>query len=375
MELTYDSPPAGSRQRSVSVTRDGVRRLLRIPLLAKLAGANFMVALATWAAVYATHRTSEAELRTLVLPAVVLVIGMVVNIVLVAVALRPIRDLGRTAMRVWAGDLATRVPDSPVADADLEQVAGTVNYLLGALARDRERVRILASELVRAGDRERARVGRDLHDSVAQAIAALRYQLIAIEREAGDSGLAQRIESVRLSAGELLEQVRLLSHTVHPQILDDLGLVPALRHLVRTTNGRPPVTLSVTSGSEAELRAIPTDSAAALYWIAREAISNARRHAAATTIDVGVGLANGSIVLQVDDDGAGFDLAKVESESSPMGLFTMRERATLANGTLELVSTPHRGTSVRVRMPLAPSAAAGPPSSTPILQSESPNAG
>src|SRR5215218_9927003 len=95
----------------------GLQRLLRIPLLAKLAGANLVVVLATWAAVYATHRTSDAEWRTLALPAVVLVVGLVVNLVLVAVALRPIRDLERTAMRIWAGDLETRVPDSSVSDA------------------------------------------------------------------------------------------------------------------------------------------------------------------------------------------------------------------------------------------------------------------
>jgi signal transduction histidine kinase len=176
-----------------------------------------------------------------------------------------------------------------------------------------------------------------------------------------------------LSAGELLEQVRLLSHTVHPQILDDLGLVPALRHLVRTTSGRVPATVVVT-GSEAELREIPADSAAALYWIAQEAINNASRHAKPSSIEVRVRLIDGAITMHVDDNGVGFDPASAEREGPALGLFTMRERATLANGTFEIVSTP-RGTSVRVRIPLIPPVSAAPSVRAPTLQPETRHAG
>jgi hypothetical protein len=99
-----------------------------------------------------------------------------------------------------------------------------LNILLTALSEDRARVRALAKEVVRIGDRERSLVGKELHDSIAQSLAALRYQLIAVERETQDAELAEKIRAVRHSAGDVLEQVRLLSHNVHPQILDDLGL-------------------------------------------------------------------------------------------------------------------------------------------------------
>jgi two-component system sensor histidine kinase UhpB len=371
VELSTDSNSSAAIPAVAIVPQAGaLRRLLRIPLLAKLAGANLLVVLGAWAAVYATNRTTAGDWRVVGVITAVLAVGLVVNLTLVAVALRPIRDLERTAMRIWAGDLETRVPLSPISDADLEQVAGTVNYLLAALARDRARVRMLASEVVRTSDRERARVGRELHDSVAQAIAALRYQLIAIEREAADTMLADRLEAVRLSAGDLLEQVRVLSQTVHPQILDDLGLVPALRQLVRKTNGRAPTTVTLTTATEADVRAIPTDAAAALYWIAQEAIANANRHAFAREIEVRIGLAADGIEMQVNDDGAGFDTAAAERDGSTMGLFTMRERATLANGTFEIVSTPHHGTSVRVRIPVVRTATEQPQNSAAIFQTE-----
>ncbi len=327
-------------------------RFLRAPLAAKLAGANLVIVVVAWTAAYAAH-VGEGDWRMIAIMTGALVVGLAVNLVLVSIALRPIRDLERTATRVWAGDLDTRVPRSAVADAELEQVGGTLNYLLNALAEDRERVRVLASELVRTGDRERSRVGKELHDSVAQSLAALRYQLIAIERDSTDPALAEQIRAVRASAGEVLEQVRLLSHTVHPQILDDLGLVPALRHLARKTLGGVAVTIVAPSDSDAELRAIPSDVAGTLYRVAQESVANALRHGSPRTIQIRVGVADGNVTMQVDDDGTGFDVKRVEREGHSMGLFTMRERVALLGGTFTIASSPRDGTSVRVSIPIA----------------------
>ena len=282
-----------------------------------------------------------------------LIVGLAVNLVLVTIALRPIRDLERTATRVWAGDLDTRVPRSAVADAELEQVGGTLNYLLNALAEDRERVRILASELVRTGDRERSRVGKELHDSVAQSLAALRYQLIAIEREATDPALAEQVRAVRASAGEVLEQVRLLSHTVHPQILDDLGLVPALRHLARKTVGSVAVTIVAPNDADEDMRAISPEVAGTMYRVAQESVANALRHGSPRSIQIRVAVADGNVTMQVDDDGTGFDVQRVERDGHSMGLFTMRERVALFGGSFSIASGPRDGTSVRVSIPVA----------------------
>ena len=342
-----------------------MQRFLKVPLGAKLAGANALVALAALGASYAAFHDSAAEWRLVSVVTVALAIGLAVNLLLVRIALRPIRDLELTATRVWSGDLETRVPRSPIADAELAQIGGTLNFLLNALSEDRARVRTLAKEVVRTGDRERSRVGKELHDSVAQSLAALRYQLIAIERETGDGDLTEKIRAVRNAAGEVLEHVRLLSHTVHPQILDDLGLVPALRHLARTTTDGAAITVVVDPAAEADLRAIPNDVAVAMYRAAREAVANALRHASATTIRIEVGLARGQLVMQVEDDGRGFDQAEVERDGRAMGLFTMRERMALLNGDVEITSAPQRGTSVRVRVPVD-SARGTTPARTPI---------
>jgi signal transduction histidine kinase len=328
-----------------------MQRLLKVPLGAKLAGANALVAVAALGASYVVFHDTTAEWRLVAVVTIALAIGLAVNLLLVRIALRPIRDLELTATRVWAGDLETRVPRSPIADAELAQVGGTLNFLLNALSEDRARIRTLAKEVVRTGDRERSRVGKELHDSVAQSIAAIRYQLIAIERETDDGELTEKLRDVRNAAGAVLEQVRLLSHTVHPQILDDLGLVPALRHLARTTDGAA-VTVVVDPAEESGVRAVPNDIAVAMYSAAREAVANALRHGSPTSIRIEVGLARGELVMQVQDDGSGFDQAEVERDGRTMGLFTMRERMALLNGEVEITSAPQRGTSVRVRVPV-----------------------
>ena len=350
-----------------------MQRLLKVPLSAKLSGANALVVLAAWGASYFAFHDSGAEWRVLSVVTVALAIGLAVNLLLVSIALRPIRDLERTATQVWAGDLETRVPRSAIADADLAQVGGTLNLLLNALSEDRARVRMLAKEVVRTGDRERSRVGKELHDSVAQSLAALRYQLIAIERETGETELTQKLQAIRQAAGEVLEQVRLLSHTVHPQILDDLGLVAALRHLVRTTTDGPVIQLIVDPTVEAELRALPNDVAVAMYRVAREAVANALRHASPTNIRIEVGLDRGELVMQVEDDGRGFNQAEVERDGRAMGLFTMRERMALLNGEVGITSAPQRGTLVRVRVPV--DVTRGSPQARASLQLETKHAG
>jgi signal transduction histidine kinase len=351
-----------------------MHRLLKVPLGAKLAGANALVVLAAGGASYIAFHDNAAEWRLLSVVTVALAIGLAVNLLLVHIALRPIRDLELTATRVWSGDLESRVPRSPIADAELAQVGGTLNFLLNALSEDRARVRTLAKQVVRSGDRERSRVAKELHDSIAQSLAALRYQLIAIERQTAETELTDKISEVRRAAGEVLEQVRLLSHTVHPQILDDLGLVAAFRHLARTTTtDGPAISVTVTPDTEADVRAIPNDIAVEVYRAGREAVINALRHGSPTKIGIDVGLAGGELVMQVQDDGSGFHPADVERDGQAMGLFDMRERVALLNGEVEITTAPQRGTSVRVRVPIG--SARGSASARAPFQRETKHAG
>lgn len=328
-------------------------RILQVPLAAKLAGANLVIAVLAWVAVFADRGSHPGAGRMLAVLTGALVVGLVVNLTLVAIALRPIRALERTVWRIWHGDSGARVPSSAVADAELDQIGVTVNALLDHLEQDRSRMHGLATEVIRAEDRERARVGRELHDSIAQALAAVTYQLTAAEGTCKDPAAGEHIRAIRVQVGEILDQVDVLSHSVHPRVLNDLGLLAGLRHLARTVvAGSTRIEVAVTDGDESDLRGLGLETAAVLYRVAQEAIQNALRHAEADRIQVAVGASDGRVSLRVDDTGHGFDLAEAQARRPGMGLFTMRERVALVNGEFSVTTAPGKGTSVRASIPV-----------------------
>jgi signal transduction histidine kinase len=281
---------------------------------------------------------------------VALVISLIVNLLLVQVALRPIRDLENTAHRVWGGDLEARVPPSLVADRQMVRVGRTVNLLLDALTSDRARMRRLASLVITAQDEERSRIARELHDSTAQSLTAIVLQLSAAARDARTPEIAERLSDVKEMAGLALEEVRTLSHRVHPRVLDDLGLVAAVRWLARQARDSADVEITVDALGDTER--IPAQVASVLYRVAQEALTNAVRHAAPTSVALTVRADADTATLEVSDDGRGFDIAEAEARRPGMGLFSMRERVSLVDGRLDLTSAPGSGTRVVAKVPL-----------------------
>jgi signal transduction histidine kinase len=345
------SPPTAPEQRNGDAF--GAERVLRVPLVVKLLGANALIVLVALAATYAGHTTGLSSDRAMLIVAGAIVAGMVANLILVNLALRPIRDLEHTAWRIWHGDPRARVPRSPVGDPELDKVGGTLNALLDHLEQDRARLHTLATEVIRAEDRERARIGRELHDSIAQGIAALTYQLAAAETDARDAGAAARIRAIRVLAGQVLDEVELLSHTVHPRVLNDLGLLAGLRHLARTTTTpTTAVEVLVTEGTDDAFRGIGMETAAALYRVAQEALQNAIRHANAQRIEIIIGASEDQLTLRVVDDGTGFDVVEAKARRPGMGLFTMSERVGLVRGTFTVETEPGKGTTVRATIPV-----------------------
>ncbi|MHB1223407.1 MAG: sensor histidine kinase, partial [Gemmatimonadaceae bacterium] len=256
------------------------RRILGVPLAWKLTGVNLIIGLGAAFGVFALHRAGEERwLQLLLILAAALILSLLVSFALVRIALRPLLALEQAADKVWRGDFSARVQNSLLADRDMTRVGNTFNLLLDSIERDRARMRRLASQVIAAQDEERARVARELHDSVAQTMAALVLQLSAAQRKCTDPALGDQLELVRSIAGEALEEVRLLSHTVHPRVLEDLGLTAALEWLARQTREAEGLAIDVRASAVPD--ALPPVSAAALYRVAQEALRNAARHARA----------------------------------------------------------------------------------------------
>lgn len=346
---------AAESTRPVAATQRELPRWLRavlgVPLLVKIAGANALIVVIAAGISLGMHSVRSPGMAMAAVMILALLASLVVNLVLVQVALRPIRELEDTARRVWAGDLEARVAPSLVSDRHMTRVGRTINLLLDALTSDRARMRRLASLVITAQDEERSRIARELHDSTAQSLTAIVLQLSAAARDAGSLALAVRLSEVKEMAGSALEEVRTLSHRVHPRVLDDLGLLAAVRWLARQARESAGVEITVDALGETE--AIPPPAASVLYRVAQEALTNAVRHADPSSVAIVVQTDALTAMLEVADDGRGFDLAEAELRRPGMGLFSMRERVSLVDGQIEVISSPGSGTRVVARVPLA----------------------
>jgi signal transduction histidine kinase len=315
---------------------------LRTPLVFKMVGAHIGVSLVAIALVMARTPTPPIAL-------VATVAGLLTSIflLLVVIALGPVRDIERVAERVWSGDYTARVDASSVADRDVVRVGTMFNLMLDRLAADRASLHRLASDVIDAGDRERAALARELHDSTAQRLAAHLLQLGAAAHASGDPALADKLRLLRDEAHELLEEVRGLSLTIHPRVLDDLGVAAGLRTLVRETAKRTPIAIE---SSIADL-SIPRPVASVLYRVAQEALRNVVRHSDATAAHVSLATTEGWVTVRVTDDGRGFDVENAAARAAS-GIFGMRERARLVDGTFQITSSPSGGTTVVASVPL-----------------------
>jgi signal transduction histidine kinase len=207
-------------------------------------------------------------------------------------------------------------------------------------------LRSFSQKLVQAQEVERRSLARELHDEVAQALTAAKINLKAAMDDAG-SAISGRLQETALILDRLLGQVRQISLDLRPSMLDDLGLVPALRALLDEQARRASIEARFTA--EDEPKDLEPEIQITCFRIVQEAITNALRHANATQIDVNLGRKNGNLYLVIRDNGVGFDL---ESQSDGLGLIGIRERTALVGGRTKIVSSPSKGTTIEVVIPL-----------------------
>ena len=319
-----------------------VRSILGIPLEMKLLGANLIIVVV---AVMLFGRTSiqPARLGDSYVFVVALIAGAAANFALVKLALRPIDALERVARRVSDGHVAERVPTSLVADRGLVHLSETINTMLDSLESGRDRLRKLGAEVVYAGERERARVAKELHDSVAQTIAAATFQVTAAAHELGDHSAAPWLTAARELLRTAVEEVRDVSRSLHPRVAADLGLATALEALGDATQQISLVDVRVNLDITGVV--IPGDLSTTLYRVAQEALHYVQRHANAGHATHSLRARPGYVQLEVTDDGSGFE-GVVQKERGEAGLATMRERVSLAGGELHIDTTGDLGTRV-----------------------------
>jgi PAS domain S-box-containing protein len=208
--------------------------------------------------------------------------------------------------------------------------------------------RDLSRRLIKAQEEERSRLARELHDDISQRLARLAIDMGRVERTPSGEASLDLIRSVHEGLISVSEDVHSLSYRLHPASLMDLGLVDALKSECTKVAMRESIIIDVKLRNLP--RAIPPDAAIAMFRIAQEAMRNAVRHGRARRIDISMRGLDSGLQLAVRDDGMGFDLARHRNRPS-LGLASMRERARLLGGELDIESAPGEGTTVIAWVP------------------------
>jgi signal transduction histidine kinase len=220
---------------------------------------------------------------------------------------------------------------------------------MDSLARSKDELRELASAAVSAREREQARVARELHDELAQSMSTLKMDVTLIRARASDDdgALRERLDRMDGQIDETIAGMRRIAADLRPMALDDLGLAAALQSLVTGFENSTGVQCRLSLSERLDL---PSAHASAVFRIVQEALTNIRKHARASTVDVSVVVAGDTVHLSVGDDGVGFAQDGPRNPRS-YGHLGVHERAYLLGGEAQITSSPGSGTRIQVSLP------------------------
>lgn len=213
-----------------------------------------------------------------------------------------------------------------------------------------ERLARLSRQLIAVQETERRNLARELHDEIGQVLSAVKMNLNSLKDQRSAS---QPLEDSLAIVNRAISQVRSLSLDLRPAMLDDLGLVPALRWYLDQQSQRGNFTVRLLAETPAPRP--PSDVAIVCYRVVQEAITNIMRHANARHVEVELHERAASLEITVRDDGGGFDVAAARAKAqagASLGLLGMEERVHLVGGAFAIASAPGRGTEIRFSFPL-----------------------
>ena len=248
-----------------------------------------------------------------------------------------------------------------LSDHEIHLLGSLGNYLGGAIENTQltdtirlhqQELRRLTEKLFQSQEEERRRIARELHDEAGQALTAIKLGLDRLEENVTSKPehLKKDISEIRKMITRTASEMRRLSYRLHPTLLSDLGLEPALELYFKEVKNH--------SGMEIEFHMVgfdqrlDADVETVLYRFSQEALTNTLKHANAQHFRLSIIKSYPNIIFLAEDDGIGFDSRIVRTNQMSLGLLGMRERASMLGGTLQLRTKPSEGTRIRVEIPL-----------------------
>ena len=266
-------------------------------------------------------------------------------------AFRSLDDLSRVMATIHKGEGGSSVP-ADSSDRSLRTASEALAQMLDRLEGES---RVYSSLIFASIEEERRRIGRELHDETSQSLAAALLDIDIAERGFGECSpeVKERVDNARALITHCLGQIKLLVYDLRPSMLDDFGLVPALRWYVKSH--LEPAGLVVETDFEGAQLRLPSDVETGLYRIAQESLANVMKHSGATRATLRLETQPGYAAVAVEDNGVGFEAGGADDQRDGghgVGLLSMRERAAALGGTLRVESSAGRGTRVHVVIPI-----------------------
>lgn len=225
-----------------------------------------------------------------------------------------------------------------------------------AIMESERELRLLSAQLLSAEENERKRIAQELHDGIGQSLSALKFgveNVLHQLRQGAMEKAAGYLNTFIPVIQNTIEEVRTIVMDLRPSTLDDLGILPTIRWFCREFQTIHP-RIRIEEEISLEERDVPENLKSVVYRILQEGLNNVSKHSGADGVWVVLGKRDDRITLEIRDNGAGFDpgaLASAEGPRRGFGLTSMRERAELTGGRLQIESGPHRGTRILVSWP------------------------
>jgi signal transduction histidine kinase len=251
----------------------------------------------------------------------------------------------------------------PFSERELHTVIEMALYKHQAESRLRDsaiQMRALSQRVLEVQETERRRVALELHDEIGQSLTAIKINLQAHHRFTDQTPEQLNAENLAIVEAAL-QQVRRLALALRPSVLDDLGLLPALRWMAEQVGTRSGFVVHIPFEESETSERLPPALESACFRIAQEALTNIARHAKATQVSIALSMDTHAVHMEICDDGCGFDTTTLQNRShggESLGLAGMHERAALLGGGLTVASQPGQGCTVRMHCPLRAQASA-----------------
>ena len=262
---------------------------------------------------------------------------------------QPVLAMTAAAERLARGEFAG--PIRPAGEDEIGRLAAALEQLRQALEAD-ERRSLLLKRVISAQEEERRRIARELHDETTQQLTALALQIESVSTATPEAA-ADTLARARALVRSAIDDLHRVIYDLRPSVLDDLGLLPAIRSYAETH--LEPRGIEVHCEFPDAAPELSREATTALYRVGQEALTNVARHANAETVLIGCTVVDARIALEIEDDGVGFApaaVARPRETGEGLGVLGMRERLALLGGRLEIESEPGRGTRVVAVLPL-----------------------